>query len=438
MSTQQSDSGLFVEEADDTELLIAALAFLDEDSSGSASAEDAFLSCPGIESCGSEHVHLTKEDDKTSPTHEGGDKFVTNEKKNRNAKKRKWRNAPKEELEQLRVAVEGLEARLAGLKRREDGSESNAMTTDSMWSQIADRQLKAREGSVRENARLRALLEEHVRTAKSLGRMLIKVQSTGEESRSDKRLRANGTSNPLDDPAYEATARQTVLDMYHEVDRIASDPRYQEQDLAPTFYVADLGANEEGRIQIEVLETRQLPFELDVTANALWDMWIHRHFGPLEAKDVQGIELTQDSFIRRFDGEMRTESERTRFAFKTVTRRFSEPNRVVTVAVIMMQPTFLNGRPSDGVYMRTQVWNIINRTTDTHGNPATRRLVYKLVSPEVFDTVGSISDREEDLHMLKTYVIGNAATGAESQNQVLENKLVESLASLHWSRYAKD
>ncbi|TMW58086.1 hypothetical protein Poli38472_011674 [Pythium oligandrum] len=153
-----------------------------------------------------------------------------------------------------------------------------------MWQRIAERQLKEHERSLTEKARLRALVDEHLGTTKRLERLILKGCTRSQEMMwpLEEHLKTALGSNPLKDPAVEAQMRQTTLDMYSEVDRIVTDTRFRTKNYTLPLVVEDLGINNLGRRSIEVLEATVLPFDLDMTAETFWSMWMLQTYGPLK------------------------------------------------------------------------------------------------------------------------------------------------------------
>ncbi|TMW69218.1 hypothetical protein Poli38472_001374 [Pythium oligandrum] len=425
MTMPWADVDLLLAEADDGDALVAALASIENDE---VAVETELMSWIDV---GTDAIKVdsTTEDDATSSVHDGDedDKGVNKGGK----KKRKWRNTPKEELLRLRETVKELETELSKMKHDEGDTMSMVVTTSNMWRRIAARQLTEREAAVRENARLRSLLDEHFRTAKSLERLLLKRQNDSEDLEwlPEKRARIKVGANLFYDSDVEAQMRQTVLDMYKEVDRIVADPRFQTESQVLPVTTTDLGVDSPGQPQIEVLEANLLPFDLEITAETLWTMWMHGSYGPVKISHVHDLDVTENETLRTYEGMYATAVNKTRFVAKTVGRRFVEVDRVVMTAIVLMQPLDLEGNLADGVYSRAKVWYALYRTKDAQGNPTTRRLGYRMTSPDVFGSQDQGTER--DLQALKKFMLGNETPKAELVNQTLENLLVEQLTSLN-------
>ncbi|TMW69217.1 hypothetical protein Poli38472_001373 [Pythium oligandrum] len=418
-----ADVDLFFAEANDGDALAAALASIESDEVAGEMELMAWIEV-GTDSI---KADSTTEEEATSSVHDEDNDEKSG--KDGGQKKRKWRNTPKEELLQLRKTVKELETKLAQMKH-DEGDTTSVMTTSSLWRRIAARQLEEREASVHENAKLRALLDEHVRTAKSLERLLLKRQNDSEElgCLPEKRARINVGADHFYDPEVEAQMRQAVLDMYKEVDRIVADPRFQTESRVLPATTNDLGTSSADRPQIEVIEANLLPFDLEMTAKTLWTMWRHGIYGPVKVSHTHDLDDVENETLRTFEGLYATSSSKTRFMAKSVAHRFVQADRVVMTAVVLVQPLDLDGNLVDSVYARAQIWHILYRTTDAHGNPVTRRLGYRLTSPNVLGSHDQGTER--NLHALKKFMLGNETPKAELVNQTLENLLVEQLMSL--------
>ncbi|TMW58247.1 hypothetical protein Poli38472_011835 [Pythium oligandrum] len=345
---------------------------------------------------------------------------------------RKWKNTPKQELERLRVTETELKAQLEQLKRKKASNGALSTSESGLWQQIASRQSKERENALVENAKLRDMMEDNIRTVRALERILTKRRSQPEllTWAPEKRMRILTASDPLDDVALEVEMRQMALDMYQELDRICSDPRFQTETMEVPLSITDLGIDNLGRPVVEVIESRLLPFGLHETAEAMWSLWTKKSYGPIKMTRLTKLHVTEDTAERNIEGITEKRFINGQFQAKVVSRRFIKANRVVMTGVVLMQPVAINGMPMKGVYTRTRVWNMVCPTIDSQGNQVTCRQVYNLVSTEAFDSSSPLDEQEQCIDQLKQFVLSNETSKADFIHQALENQLVNKLTKL--------
>ncbi|TMW58087.1 hypothetical protein Poli38472_011675 [Pythium oligandrum] len=152
-----------------------------------------------------------------------------------------------------------------------------------------------------------------------------------------------------------SSKRQMVLQMYHEVDRIIADPRFQSVNHVLPSRLEERSLDSLGRSQFEVITANVLPFDVDATAETLWAMWMQRSYGLMKTTRLHDHHATEDGVTRVFEGVLQTKSENARVVTKNVVRRFVEADRVVMTAIALMQLVDLDGKQMDDVYTRAQV-----------------------------------------------------------------------------------
>ncbi|TMW58089.1 hypothetical protein Poli38472_011677 [Pythium oligandrum] len=310
---------------------------------------------------------------------------------------RKWMNAPRDELIQLRTAVAQLKYELQALRDDMPSREAKKDPMNVLWQRIAHRQLKEREHSVRENATLRSRLAEQIRTIKSLERLVLKHQ--------DEETIASGPEKRL---------RSTAA-------KIRWNARLSKQSSISWYWT------------FEVLDGRVLPFDFHTTAEALWEFWTKKQGPPCKHGRPNELEVT-DNTVRRFCDEGLFDIRQKingRFRFKIVGRRFVEAERVVLTCILLMEPLELNGRPMSGVCIRTRVWNVIQPAVGVNTvEPLTCREVLQVSSLEVFDESDNLKDRQEVYSTLSSFIVSALQLKGDLNHQKLEDRLLSGISKL--------
>lgn len=187
----------------------------------------------------------------------------------------KARDERKSELIYLRNKVAELEAELGSVlakrprlteARESPGSTSPALT--SAWKEIADRQSDERMKAERENVRLKLVLANQLKVAKSLEKILHR-KSTAKDM--DEFVGRHQMSAPTVD-ATDADVFQTLLrDVEQLFDRV--DAVFDANGLAHTETVATsarVRSDAHSGVSLEIFANKLLPFALHATGDAVW------------------------------------------------------------------------------------------------------------------------------------------------------------------------
>ncbi|TMW61495.1 hypothetical protein Poli38472_012686 [Pythium oligandrum] len=358
--------------------------------------------------------------------------------------KKRRTNRKREELIFLRSTVDELEGRLLKLKERqlryegtEDGDDSERnerkqsqmMTT--VWENIANRQFEQRRQAEAENTRLRVMLEEQIRVAKTLERVMRKRSRSidllpPQESDKTKCVRS---WNVLDDDSVFDTLINNLVVMYAEVDLILADRRLRSP---PPFRDISLRNDVTLGTAVETCDCCILPFDFERTAAAVWRQY-HKKSSPETGHDIhlQRAERAENTVTSEFEGNMRTlQSE---YRGKIAVRRFVEASRVVIVWEVLVELLRIAGSPLDGVIMRHKKWEIIQPAPYqyTTNSPATLVRAYQLATPEILpihehaDPSVTRSEHEKKAGMLTSFVLRSMELQLDTNHVAVENILLE-------------
>ncbi|TMW58245.1 hypothetical protein Poli38472_011833 [Pythium oligandrum] len=231
------------------------------------SESDPFVILPSFSSSIPATISITAINDDTEQT---AKKPKTTEFK----PKSKRRNSPRDELRNLQVTVRQLETRLAMLLNRSSKelktAETGGTVASRVWEAIASRQLRELDRSERENARLRARAQEQLRLIRSLERLVMKRSKVPSYIPQPSPL--DGVRDAVNDLVLEKQIEKEVFAMLTGIDCIADDPRFNAISNTPA-HMSKVLSHANDSLVMETLYQCILPFDHQVTADALWTMW---------------------------------------------------------------------------------------------------------------------------------------------------------------------
>ncbi|DBA02113.1 TPA: hypothetical protein N0F65_011180, partial [Lagenidium giganteum] len=207
------------------------------------------------------------------------------------------------ELEYLRVKVRAFEDQLARL-RDDQGSDSNGGEEGQVdgslamaWKRVAERQYDQRVAAELENTKLRKVLQQQLKIAHSLKKVLQKRRSFAAlESAlwtSAKRARATKASEKREDAVYEELGASVTRRMELVDEVFAQHGLVSRQAQSPEF---ELLADDPDGLGLRYSETRHLPFTVQAMSNALWTCLGIKHMtfqdGFYEVRMVNAVDWT--------------------------------------------------------------------------------------------------------------------------------------------------
>ncbi|TMW58246.1 hypothetical protein Poli38472_011834 [Pythium oligandrum] len=343
----------------------------------------------------------------------------------------KRRNRPRDELQNLRATVRQLETRLAILRDQSgkvpEPTQKTDAVADKMWEGIAGRQLRELDRSERENARLRTMVEDQLRTIKSLERMVMKKRSKV-TSIIQQPSPSDDVRDPIHDPELDKQIEEEVITMLNDIDRIANDPRFQ-VSLDNPLHITEVLEDAGDGLVVESLDGRLFPFDYQDTADALWTMWKSVPIDLVHGTAPDNLRFT-DSTVWRIDaGELENLGASIQFHSKLIGRRRIEDNRVVMASILLVRPIKLDGTPLSGVHLRLRIWNIFRPINKSEATSFTSRQLYTQCTLERQDGSDG-GDSLSGVSLLASFILHNSGPRLELNNQVLENQLIKRFKEL--------
>ncbi|TMW59799.1 hypothetical protein Poli38472_004868 [Pythium oligandrum] len=336
------------------------------------------------------------------------------------AQPRRTRTNRREELIYLRSTVEEMETKLTELK--EQAKEKDERTPDlsdvmkAVWEDLANRQYQQRQQAEAENTRLRMMLEDQIKIAKSLERLLRKRNDVElfSSALSKKRSRAQLGQSPLREDSIVDELMGSLLQMHPHVDRVLEDPRFHVDAPKPLRDI-QLRTAVGFAPTIEIVESRIVPFNFMVTANAMWELLATN----MQDSITEHIHTaTEDTLIKSFEGVVQTHRTKGVFQGKVVARRFVEADRVVMLGGHVAEPVEFSDRPIRGVIMRHRGWTVIRRGP----NDTTLLQTYHLAAPDVYD---ASQDQQRTVGALTNFVLATVEMNLDAGLLQIENYLLE-------------
>ncbi|TMW59814.1 hypothetical protein Poli38472_004883 [Pythium oligandrum] len=331
----------------------------------------------------------------TQPHDSRVERPVTGEKAESNAKSK--RPSKREELVYLRSTVTDLQEQLdqlQQLQQERDVPSSDDVLIRSVWEDVASRQSEQRRNAEAENAKLRSMLEEQIRVARGLERVLRKRNNVelvptlpSPSSPSSKRSRVLHGKSPLDQDNVIEELFDSINAMYAQVNNVMSDKRFHTNVQKP-FRDIGLRSNVGTGSSVEIVESRVLPFNYLATAKALWELSLRFEQRSI-CRKVDTIDIhtaTDEMMSKTINGILMFAHEVGEFRAKMTQRRFDELDRVVMVFHMLNEPKQVSDKMMRGILMRHRGWTVLERGP----NDTTRLKTYHAATPEIYEaTPGS-------------------------------------------------
>ncbi|TMW59808.1 hypothetical protein Poli38472_004877 [Pythium oligandrum] len=352
----------------------------------------------------------------------------------------------RQELLYLRETVGDLEKKLSELID-EQRRQTQRLAGDSAWANFASRQLGERKRAEEENATLRETYEEQLRLAKSLERMLKKrgyMELLGTDSHKDGLKRARGQSKACSIYSMEqveADLKRSVQEMYERVDMMFVDPQFAVQDNVTPKRVVELLSDAVTGTMVRSVDSRVLPFDYVETADAIWDFVMDRvHVKATCSCQNIRHEIDLSKSTKTITGQMGWLGTKHQFRVKCVAERYVEPNRVVIVSCMLLEPAQLGDSRIDGIWMRVRAWHIIRRgPNDCPERPSTLKQTYFVATPEIYAPEDDFSAeqwrQESEVGALTDFVLHAVNGQMDFNNQRVENRLADQLLQLQIENY---
>ncbi|RLN98069.1 hypothetical protein BBJ28_00008473, partial [Nothophytophthora sp. Chile5] len=342
----------------------------------------------------------------------------------------------------------------------QDAVDSTVALPD-VWQEVAGRQRRRREKAERENVRLKLIVENQLKMAKSLESLLQKRAKqqvwlhSGHSTSWYVREFSAGSNfvlmsvqvvecSSLSKPKTSKYSQGRTLDFRADVNDFTEllahlDKAYHEVDAV--FAANALGAMEtthrdarmrEGAdcMYLDIFANKLMPFGMRATAQAVWNHFkgAEKHRGNMYEKVAKHLE-TPDTIIEDFAKEFFADSARADFRVKQVLRRHVEADREIVVWVASVVPLEFDDHRVKGLGFRHQGYALTKRAA---ASTCTREFsllqLCSLVSPEkkhhtVYDPVA--------VRALTDFMLGTVAGNITASQELIENVLMDQVVTPH-------
>ncbi|TMW58244.1 hypothetical protein Poli38472_011832 [Pythium oligandrum] len=387
-----------------------------------ASVDGSALTAPAVtQTASSSRGQSVSQPSKASPTASA----VNDDGASVPRKQRKCRMSLAQEIKTLQATADEMEEQLASLRNRKRGEQGGNDVLDTLWESIADRQRRALDESKRENAWLRATVEDQLGMIDYLERLMAKTRSKTPPFNAPRML-ITSTLHPLEDPLVEMEMQQDFASMLEEVDGIITDTRF---DITgdERFVTTALLPGENGSSTIEVLDGRLFPFSYESVADGLWSMWTSSKRQSVHKFRYSDIQATNDSVKRMVQGELVAHGTRIQFRNKFVGRRVIRDNYTVLLAVMLIEPLRIDGSPVKGLFLRQRVWNIFREASLEDDEPVTYRQFYSLYTPQI--STSGLDHQDVGLDMVTKLALETSVIRLNANNDALESRILDNYVS---------
>ncbi|KAG1712887.1 hypothetical protein DVH05_000622 [Phytophthora capsici] len=275
-------------------------------------------------------------------------------------KPKRVRISKKQQIDTLRAEVQELNQELQSLL---PGLNAEVHPQpESMWRDIAERQLKRREESEAENLKLREMVQIQIHEARNLRRVLkrrTKIEMM-EEMLGMKRQKRLANSALDNNP-------EVFEDMLRDIDELyvgVADLFVQKgiYDLPVPSRRSEPRHNVTSGLFLESSYRHRVPFDLRTTEQAMWKVMgqnmfygsqIAKNFGARIQFHDHHVEETNDTIKTSFFVDIAGFGDVGGAHIRKVVRKYVENDRVVFICKNLMMPILQTKEPSSGFHSRT-------------------------------------------------------------------------------------
>ncbi|KAF1321806.1 hypothetical protein FI667_g11750, partial [Globisporangium splendens] len=322
-----------------------------------------------------------------------------------------------------------------------------------VWRDIATRQKQARMHAERENVRLRLVLEDQLKIAKSWEKMLHRKQATHvgtsvfyEDCILSLRLKlitllvcgyfeqvmGNFIRDNRRHPEYLQTPERTEAEIFEDL-LTGIDSSYAELDAA--FAANGLDKIEDvysdarirtdrstGVIYLEICSSKVLPFDIHSTGTAAWNHFVFgRQRVPSRFYDfnlfAKTVDVTEDTIVESFNLELHAKSTAAHLCVRKAMRRFVEEDRIVIVFRTIFYPVELAEEPMSGMCFLVTGYIVIKRPKTIPGNYSLLQMCSKYTP-----TLGTDHPKAG---VMTELLLRTAEANFATSHQLIENVLLE-------------
>ncbi|GLE03642.1 hypothetical protein PINS_up012544 [Pythium insidiosum] len=286
------------------------------------------------------------------------------------------------------------------------------------------RQFALRQQSLDDNRRLRRALQSQLKLARSLERLLRRCKTETElfPTLAEPKYRVSATPSESDDhDAFEELTRVVDL-MRHERDAVFSDPLY----LQDTGAVRDIQvcANPEGGTVVNVIDARNLPFEVRPTADAVWGYFATT--GSSDGGSRKILEWTETTLKKHFCFLVSVQRYEADFRGRLIARRdMLSDGRIAIEWAAMIDPEIKSTsspQETSGLVVQQKGWTLLKPVPSATGCPLTRIQSKHVAIPFVIEDA---PNRRQKTGTLTNFVLQSVYTHLQTSRRVIENVLID-------------
>ncbi|KAI9895142.1 hypothetical protein PsorP6_019334 [Peronosclerospora sorghi] len=301
-----------------------------------------------------------------------------------------------------------------------------------VWKEVACRQRSRREKAERENVRLKLIVENQIKTAKGLEKLLLKraKQQFVERSNLSQKKSKYSQGRTLDFRADLNSFKDLLAHLdraYKEVDTV-----FAANGLATMETTHRDARMREGAdcMYLDIYANKIMPFGMRATAQAVWDHFkgAEKHRGNMyEGKVAKHLATpdTPDTIIEDFAKEFFADNARADFHAKQALRRYVEEDREIVIWVASVVPLEFDDQRVKGLGFRHQGYALTKKAKVSTPNAEYSLLqLCSLVSPEKEDHTEY--DRAA-VRALTDFMLGTVAGNITASQELIENVLIDQM-----------
>uniref|UniRef100_K3WHC5 START domain-containing protein n=1 Tax=Globisporangium ultimum (strain ATCC 200006 / CBS 805.95 / DAOM BR144) TaxID=431595 RepID=K3WHC5_GLOUD len=252
--------------------------------------------------------------------------------------------------------------------------------TPSVWETVARRQRDHRVKAERENIRLKLVLENQLKIARSLEKILNRKASVREiekavgvhDEREYSSMPTAVAGGPTDAEVFEELV--AGLDTaYAELDAVFDKNGLAHKESSFSDAVMRSGGSGYS-IRLEISANEVVPFEMHATGKVTWHHLLHAkqrtpsRFYTYEFAKSAANEVADDTVLENFTLTLHAKNTSALLRVKQVLRRYVEEDRIVIVLRSVFYPMELGNEPLSGVIFRDTEYIVVKRPRTIAGD----------------------------------------------------------------------
>ncbi|KAF1333782.1 hypothetical protein FI667_g2418, partial [Globisporangium splendens] len=310
---------------------------------------------------------------------------------------------------------------------------NESIAVPDVWERVACRQRDHRVKAERENIRLKLVLENQLKIARSLEKILNRKASIREiektvgvhDERHYSSVPTAVAAGSTDAEVFEELV--TGLDTaYAELDTVfdKNGLAHRESSFSDAVMRSDGSAYS---VRLEISANEVVPFEMHATGKATWHHFVHAkqrtpsRFYTYEFAKSAANEFTDDTILENFTLTLHAKNTSALLRVKQVLRRYVEEDRIVIVLRSVFYPMELGNEPLSGVIFRDTEYIVVKRPRTIAGNYSLLQTCYIYIPVMGNDhpRAGAITD----------FMLRATEANISASHEMIENVLLSQAAT---------